>query len=135
MELVRECVVPPSDAETRAKLGEVMFPAKSASAALVGCSCSLAAALAAATAAAASPVRDLRTSSGANNATVAMSCCAANCSYEECLSRRYPVYMGLIDGTNELTVDQTYTCSSSLPHTMNSAPGEKDARICELLFL
>ena len=72
--------MPPSDAETRAKLGDVMFPAKSASAALVGCSCSLAAALAAATAAAASPVRDLRTSSGANNATVAMSCCAANCS-------------------------------------------------------
>ena len=40
-----------------------------------------------------------------------------------------------MDGTNELTVDQTYTCSSSLPHTMNSAPGENEARICELLFL
>ena len=37
------------------------------------------------------PVRASRTALGANKATVVMSLCAANCSYDECLSRRYPV--------------------------------------------
>ena len=41
----------------------------------------------------------------------------------------------MMEGTNEFTVLHTYTFSSSEPHTMNSAPGEKEARICELLFL